>query len=86
MIRDWRDKSWASVVEVSNGLGDNLRRQRLTLFGPNVIELVAKSTISLLVDEVSHEVGASDGVANSISYRLSTPFTSSRLPVSSYGL
>lgn len=54
MIRDWWDKSWTNVVEVSNGLDDNIRQQRLTLFGPNLIEIVAKSTSSLLVDEVSH--------------------------------
>lgn len=54
MIRDWRDKSWTNVVEVSNGLDDRLRQQRLILFGPNIIEIVAKSTISLLIDEVSH--------------------------------
>ena len=54
MIRDWWDKSWTNVVEVSNGLDDNIRHQRLTLFGPNLIEIVAKSTSSLLVDEVSH--------------------------------
>jgi cation-transporting ATPase 13A3/4/5 len=56
MIRDWRDKSWANVVELSNGLDDRVRQQRLTLFGPNLIEIVAKSTTSLLVDEVSHVV------------------------------
>jgi len=54
MIRDWWNKSWTNVVEVSNGLDDNIRQQRLTLFGPNLIEIVAKSTTSLLVDEVSH--------------------------------
>jgi len=54
MVRDWRDKSWANVVEVSKGLDDNLRQQRLTLFGPNLIEIIAKSTVNLLVDEVSH--------------------------------
>lgn len=53
MIRDWWDKSWTNVVEVSNGLDDNIRQQRLSLFGPNLIEIVAKSTSSLLVDEVS---------------------------------
>ena len=54
IIRDWRDKSWANVVELSNGLDDSVRQQRRTLFGPNVIEIIAKSTTSLLVDEVSH--------------------------------
>jgi len=54
MIRDWWDKSWTNVVEVSNGLDDTIRQQRHTLFGPNVIEIAAKSTTSLLVDEVSH--------------------------------
>jgi cation-transporting ATPase 13A2 len=54
MIRDWWDKSWTNVVEVSNGLDDNIRQQRLILFGSNVIEIAAKSTTSLLVDEVSH--------------------------------
>lgn len=54
MIRDWWDKSWTNVAGVSNGLDDTTRQQRLTLFGPNLIEIVAKSTTSLLVDEVRH--------------------------------
>jgi hypothetical protein len=62
MIRDWRDKSWINIAELSNGLDENLHQQRLTLFGPNLIEIVAKSTISLLVDEVSHVGGTSDRV------------------------
>ena len=38
---------------MKNGLEGPLRQQRLTLFGPNVIDIEGKSIISLLVDEVS---------------------------------
>jgi len=51
--RDWRDHSWTGVGSVKNGLEGLLRQQRLTLFGPNAIDIEGKSIISLLVDEVS---------------------------------
>ena len=38
---------------MKNGLEGPLRQQRLTLFGPNVIDIEGKSIVSLLVDEVS---------------------------------
>jgi len=51
--RDWREHSWTGVGSVKNGLDGPLRQQRVTLFGPNVIDIEGKSIISLLVDEVS---------------------------------
>ena len=51
--RDWRDHGWTGVGSVKNGLDGPLRQQRLTLFGPNIIDIEGKSIISLLVDEVS---------------------------------
>ena len=38
---------------MKNGLDVPLRQQRLSVFGPNVIDIEGKSVISLLVDEVS---------------------------------
>ena len=38
---------------MKNGLDVTLRQQRLSVFGPNVIDIEGKSVISLLVDEVS---------------------------------
>ncbi|KAI0093395.1 Ca-transporting ATPase [Irpex rosettiformis] len=54
MVRDWRDGSWTGTQAVKNGLSKGVHRQRLTLFGPNVIDIEGKSTISLLIDEVIH--------------------------------
>ncbi|KAG6813565.1 hypothetical protein H0H92_009957 [Tricholoma furcatifolium] len=54
MIRDWRDQSIDTSASVQNGLDESVRQQRLKLFGNNEIEVEAKSTISLLVDEVIH--------------------------------
>ncbi|TFY78130.1 hypothetical protein EWM64_g5879 [Hericium alpestre] len=54
MVKDWRDPSWTGVSSVKNGLEEPVRQQRLTLFGPNVIDIEGKSTASLLVDEIIH--------------------------------
>ena len=51
--RDWRDQGWTGVGSVKDGLGGPLRQQRLTLFGPNLIDIEARPITSLLVDEVS---------------------------------
>ena len=37
---------------VKNGLEGPARHQRLTLFGPNVIEIKGRSIVTLLLDEV----------------------------------
>ncbi|KIY66889.1 P-type ATPase [Cylindrobasidium torrendii FP15055 ss-10] len=54
MVREWTDPSRGSVGQVRSGLDVALRKQRLTLFGPNAIDIEGKSTVSLLVDEVIH--------------------------------
>ncbi|KAI6026280.1 hypothetical protein BKA83DRAFT_4241204 [Pisolithus microcarpus] len=54
MLRDWRDPSWTDVQSVQHGLPQHVRKQRLTLFGANLIDIEGKSTLSLLVDEVIH--------------------------------
>ncbi|KAJ7594428.1 P-type ATPase [Mycena floridula] len=54
MTRDWRDQAWTGATSVQDGLNDFMHHQRLTLFGPNAIDIQGKSTISLLVDEVIH--------------------------------
>ncbi|KAI0351056.1 Ca-transporting ATPase [Trametes cingulata] len=54
MIRDWRDTSWAGLGSVQNGLRKDVHTQRMTLFGPNLIDIEGKSTLSLLIDEVIH--------------------------------
>lgn len=51
--RDWRDGSWTGSQAVKNGLSKDVHQQRLTLFGPNAIDIEGKSTVSLLIDEVS---------------------------------
>ncbi|KAI0633895.1 Ca-transporting ATPase [Trametes polyzona] len=54
MIREWRDTSWTGVGSVQNGLQKDVHAQRMTLFGPNMIDIEGKSTLSLLIDEVIH--------------------------------
>ncbi|CAA7259088.1 unnamed protein product [Cyclocybe aegerita] len=54
MVRDWRDPYLASIVSAKEPLDYATREQRLTLFGKNEIDIEAKSTISLLVEEVIH--------------------------------
>lgn len=56
--RDWRDPAWAGIHSVQNGLDGNVQAQRLALFGPNVIDIEGKSTVSLLIDEVHHFISA----------------------------
>ncbi|KAI0305581.1 P-type ATPase [Multifurca ochricompacta] len=53
-VKDWRDHGWTGVGSVKSGLEEPMRHQRLTLFGPNIIDIEGKSAISLLVDEVIH--------------------------------
>ncbi|KAG2119505.1 uncharacterized protein F5147DRAFT_664357 [Suillus discolor] len=54
MIRDWRDPTWTGLQSIQNGLSQFVRHQRLILFGPNIVDIEGKSTISLLVDEIIH--------------------------------
>ncbi|OSC97098.1 Ca-transporting ATPase [Trametes coccinea BRFM310] len=54
MIRDWRDSSWSGLASVQNGLRKDVQAQRMSLFGPNLIDIEGKSTLSLLIDEVIH--------------------------------
>ncbi|GJE95870.1 P-type cation-transporting ATPase domain-containing protein [Phanerochaete sordida] len=54
MVKDWRDSTWSTKPSVQGGLDDGTMTQRLTLFGPNVIDIEGKSTISLLIEEVIH--------------------------------
>ena len=51
--RNWRDPSWVGIFSVQNGVDETTRAQRLILFGKNEIDIKGKSTISLLVDEVT---------------------------------
>lgn len=44
----------SSLAAVQSGISEAIRRQRLLLFGNNEIDVKAKSTISLLIDEVIH--------------------------------
>ncbi|QRV79634.1 cation transport ATPase [Ceratobasidium sp. AG-Ba] len=54
MLRNWRDRTWASLPSLNAGLDTGTRVQRGTAFGTNEVEIEAKGTIALLVDEVLH--------------------------------
>jgi hypothetical protein len=51
--RNWRDPSWLGIFSVQNGVDEATRVQRMILFGKNEIDIKGKSTMSLLVDEVT---------------------------------
>ncbi|KAJ8076562.1 hypothetical protein AAF712_000212 [Marasmius tenuissimus] len=54
VLREWRDSGWTSTAAVSNGLEEDTRQQRTSLFGNNMIDIEGKSTLSLMVDEAIH--------------------------------
>ncbi|EKM54134.1 uncharacterized protein PHACADRAFT_209950 [Phanerochaete carnosa HHB-10118-sp] len=54
MVKAWRDSTWNNKQVVQVGLDDGTKTQRWTLFGPNVIDIEGKSTISLLIEEIIH--------------------------------
>uniref|UniRef100_V5EXE9 Cation-transporting ATPase n=1 Tax=Kalmanozyma brasiliensis (strain GHG001) TaxID=1365824 RepID=V5EXE9_KALBG len=54
MIKDWRDPLWTSLAAINNGISFDAEKDRSTIFGKNAIEIQAKSTWQLLVDEVLH--------------------------------
>ncbi|SOV01783.1 related to YPK9 - vacuolar protein with a possible role in sequestering heavy metals [Ustilago sp. UG-2017a] len=54
MIKDWRDPLWTSLPAINNGITFDAEKDRTTIFGKNAIEIKAKSTWQLLVDEVLH--------------------------------
>ncbi|KAG8678771.1 hypothetical protein FRC08_017525 [Ceratobasidium sp. 394] len=54
MLRNWRDRSWMQTAVMNGGLATPTRMQRSTAFGNNEVEIEAKRTMALLVDEVLH--------------------------------
>lgn len=50
--RDWRDDTWTGAVAAQQLITEDTKTQRKSLFGKNEIDIEAKSTVSLLVDEV----------------------------------
>lgn len=52
--RDWRDPAWTKIPLLKAGLTTETRSQRQTLFGRNVVDVEAKSTFALLVEEVGY--------------------------------
>ncbi|CAE6439084.1 unnamed protein product [Rhizoctonia solani] len=54
MLRNWRDRTWPSLSTLAGGLNTGTREQRTTAFGTNKVEIQAKSTGTLLIEEVLH--------------------------------
>ncbi|KAK0551268.1 hypothetical protein OC846_001097 [Tilletia horrida] len=54
MMKDWRDPKWTSVSEVASGVSTQDEHDRSILFGANAVDIAARSTWDLLVDEVLH--------------------------------
>ncbi|CAE6357681.1 unnamed protein product, partial [Rhizoctonia solani] len=51
---NWRDRTWPNLSSITGGLTTGTRDQRTTAFGANEVEIEAKSTSALLIDEVLH--------------------------------
>ncbi|KAL9932858.1 hypothetical protein V8E36_008113 [Tilletia maclaganii] len=54
MMKDWRDPNWTSVQTVAAGVSHEDEHDRSLLFGKNAVDIAARSTWDLLVDEVLH--------------------------------
>ncbi|CAE6435987.1 unnamed protein product [Rhizoctonia solani] len=54
MLRNWRDRTWPNLSALAGGLNTGTRDQRTTAFGANQVEIEAKSTGTLLIEEVLH--------------------------------
>ncbi|KAH7339862.1 hypothetical protein B0J17DRAFT_657059 [Rhizoctonia solani] len=54
MLRNWRDRTWPNLASLTGGLTTGTREQRTTAFGTNEVEIEAKTTGALLIDEVLH--------------------------------
>ncbi|KAG9288647.1 hypothetical protein G9A89_006748 [Geosiphon pyriformis] len=50
----WKDPSWNNTKSLKYGIRREIHDERLIVFGQNLIDLKAKSTLQLLVDEVLH--------------------------------
>jgi cation-transporting ATPase 13A3/4/5 len=53
-ISAWRDASWTQVASLFRGTTRELVEERLTLFGPNLIDVEMKPVGTLLMEEVLH--------------------------------
>ncbi|CAD6973738.1 unnamed protein product [Tilletia controversa] len=54
MMKDWRDPNWTSVMAVASGVTNAGEEDRSIMFGLNAVDIAARSTWDLLVDEVLH--------------------------------
>ncbi|KAE8215245.1 hypothetical protein CF327_g1466 [Tilletia walkeri] len=54
MMKDWRDSNWTSVMAVASGVTEAGEEDRSIMFGANAVDIAARSTWDLLVDEVLH--------------------------------
>ncbi|KAI8989577.1 P5-type ATPase cation transporter-domain-containing protein [Pilobolus umbonatus] len=52
IIGFWKDQSWNSLKSMKSGLSSEKYRSRLSVFGPNLINIREKPTSKLLTDEV----------------------------------
>ncbi|EPQ27111.1 uncharacterized protein PFL1_05393 [Pseudozyma flocculosa PF-1] len=54
MLKDWRDPFWTSAEAIAQGVSWDAEKDRSTIFGRNMIDIEARSTWTLLIDEVLH--------------------------------
>ncbi|KAK6204356.1 cation translocating P-type ATPase [Scheffersomyces amazonensis] len=51
---NWYDLRWLNVKNTKDGVSQSLQERRLDIFDENSIEILSKSVVQLLVDEVLH--------------------------------
>ncbi|KAK6465062.1 cation translocating P-type ATPase [Scheffersomyces coipomensis] len=51
---NWYDLRWLNVKSTKDGVSQSLQERRLDIFDENSIEVISKSVVQLLVDEVLH--------------------------------
>lgn len=51
---DWVDPRWVDVQTVREGIDNDTQKDRIRVFGPNIIDINEKTTLQLLFDEILH--------------------------------
>lgn len=52
--REWKDVGWTSMLSLRRGVPQQDAQTRTSFFGPNAINIEARSAFQILIDEVLH--------------------------------
>jgi hypothetical protein len=84
-LRFYKDHQWTSVKNMKLGLSTGKYIERLSVFGPNIINIHEKPIMKLLTDEVSKSKGMGKRPTHLILLRSSIHSMSSKSVASSCG-